>query len=153
MTIVKYPGDENLAAGAVRIALTNPRIKDFHLTFLPPVYPFGFPFPLISFMPFSIRTRSSGSYTLNCDKHGLPHTLRGIERRRLVWPFGLGQSYRTRSYTCDLRPAGSPGRSKEGMKGLLDLLSENSSAGEEMRMMVFCTLLVFLAMWGLWAGK
>jgi len=153
LTIVKYPGDENLAAGAARIALTNPRIQDFSLTFLPPIYPFGFPFPLISFLPFSMRSRDSGSFTLTCDRHGLPQTLRGFERRRLIWPFGLGQSYRTRSYNRDLRPAGSPGRSKEGMKGMLTLLSENSPAGEEMRMMALCGLLVFLAMWGFWAGR
>jgi len=153
LSIVKYPGDENLAAGAARIALTNPRIQDFSLTFLPPIYPFGFPFPLISFLPFSMRSRDSGSFTLTCDRHGLPQTLRGFERRRLIWPFGLGQSYRTRSYSRDLRPAGSPGRSKEGMKGMLTLLSENSPAGEEMRMMALCGLLVFLAMWGFWAGR
>ena len=39
------------------------------------------------------------------------------------------------------------------MTGMLELLSENSSAGEEMRMMAFCGLLVFLAMWGFWAGR
>ncbi|KAF5383473.1 hypothetical protein D9757_006114 [Collybiopsis confluens] len=153
LTIVKYPGDENLAAGATRIAMTNPRIQDFSLTFLPPPYPFGFPFPFFAFLPLPFRSSDSGSFTLICDKHGLPQTLRGFERNRLQWPFGLGQSYRIRRYASDLRPAGSPSRRRTGLKGLSELLMENSSAGEEMRMILFCALLVFLAIWGFWTGS
>jgi hypothetical protein len=154
LTVIKYPGDENLAAGATRIAMTNPRIQDFSLTFLPPPYPFGFPFPVLMFIPFlPFRSRDSGSFTLTCDKHGLPQTLRGLERRRLLWPFGLGQSHRTRKYTNDLRPASSPSRRRTGLKGILGLFSERSSAGEEMRIMVFCAMLVLLAIWGFWVGS
>ncbi|EEB99419.1 hypothetical protein MPER_00909, partial [Moniliophthora perniciosa FA553] len=50
---------------------------------------------------------------------------------------GLGCSYRTKRYISDLRPAGSPSRSKKGIKGLMSLLSENSAAGEELRMIAF----------------
>ncbi|KAJ3986240.1 hypothetical protein F5890DRAFT_1572451 [Lentinula detonsa] len=148
LTVVKYPGDESLVAGATRIAMTNPRIQHFSLAFLPPASPFGFPFPVLTFLPLPYRSRDSGSFTLTCDKHGLPQTLRGFERRRLLWPFGLGQTYQTKRYINDLRPAGSPGRRKTGLKGVLELLTESSAAGEEMRMMVFCALMVLLAVWG-----
>ncbi|KAF9073589.1 hypothetical protein BDP27DRAFT_1417065 [Rhodocollybia butyracea] len=88
LTIIKYPGDENISRGASLIAMTNPRIQDFSLAFLPPAYPFGFPFPLITFLPLQFRSRESGSFTLTCDRHGLPQSLRAFERRRLLWPFG-----------------------------------------------------------------
>ncbi|KAJ3896175.1 hypothetical protein GG344DRAFT_72444 [Lentinula edodes] len=153
LTLVKYPGDDTLATGAARIAMTNPRIQHFSLTFLPPTYPFGFPFPFLTFLPFPYRSRDSGSFTLTCDKHGLPQTLRGFERRRLLWPFGLGQTYRMRRYINDLRPAGSPGRRQTGFQGIVELLFENSAAGEELRMLLFCGLLVFLAIWGCWLGN
>ncbi|KAJ4483813.1 hypothetical protein J3R30DRAFT_3285141 [Lentinula aciculospora] len=153
LTVVKYPGEEKLAVGAARIAMTNPRIQHFSLTLLPPTYPLGFPFPVLTFLPLPYWSRDSGSFTLTCDKHGLPQTLRGFERRRLMWPFGLGQTHRTRRYINDLRPAGSPGRRKTGFKGIFELLSEPSAAGEEMRMMAFCGLLVCLAVWGCWAGN
>ncbi|KAJ3826843.1 hypothetical protein F5880DRAFT_1541964 [Lentinula raphanica] len=153
LTVVKYPGDETLAAGAARIAMTNPRIKHFSLTLLPPSYPFGFPLPVLNFLPLPYRSKDSGSFTLTCDKHGLPQTLRGFERRRLTWPFGLGQTGRTKRYINDLRPAGSPGKRKSGLKGVFQLMTESSAAGEEMRMMVFCALMVFLALWGCWVGN
>ncbi|KAI3609467.1 hypothetical protein WG66_001240 [Moniliophthora roreri] len=147
LSIVRYPGDENLAAGAARIAMANPRLENFTLTFLPMKYPISLPFSMSLFL-FTLRTKASGSFTLTCDNHGLPLTLRAFERRRLVWPMGLGCSYRTKRYTSDLRPAGSPSRSKKGLKGFMSLLSENSAAGEELRMIAFCAFLVCLAVWG-----
>ncbi|KAJ8076881.1 hypothetical protein AAF712_000475 [Marasmius tenuissimus] len=147
LSIVRYPGDENLASGAARIAMANPRLEKFTLTFLPMKCPISFPF-YVSFLPLSLRTKASGSFTLTCDNHGLPVTLTAFERRRFVWPMGLGYSYRTKRYISDLRPAGSPSRSKQGMKGLASLFTENSAAGEELRMMVFCGFLVCLAVWG-----
>ncbi|KAK7045618.1 hypothetical protein VNI00_007451 [Paramarasmius palmivorus] len=147
LSIVRYPGDENLASGAARIAMANPRLEKFTLTFLPMKYPISLPFSM-SLFPFTLRTKASGHFTLTCDNHGLPLTLRAFERRRFVWPMGLGYSYRTRRYVSDLRPAGSPSRRKKGFKGLISLLSENSAAGEELRMIVFCAFLVCLAVWG-----
>ncbi|KAF5348690.1 hypothetical protein D9758_006866 [Tetrapyrgos nigripes] len=149
LTIVKYPGDENLTTGAAKIALTNPHLEGFSLTFLPPSYPLSLPFSF-SFLPFPLLTKDMGRFTLTCDNHGLPLSLRAFERRRLIWPLGLGYSYRTKRYISDLRPVGSPHRNKPG---LLSLLSENSSAGEEIRMLLFCGLLVCLAFWGLLASS
>jgi hypothetical protein len=48
----------------------------------------------------------------------------------------------------DLRPLSSPGRRKQGVRGFMNLIFEKSSAGEEMRMIIFCGFLVCLAAWG-----
>ncbi|KAF9010720.1 hypothetical protein BDQ17DRAFT_1322512 [Cyathus striatus] len=147
LTIVKYPGDENLATGATRIATANPRLHKFGLTFIPPVYPVPLPFSL-PYRPFPFPARASGSFELSCDQHGHPMSLSALEHNRTVWPLGLGVSSSTKKYVQDLRPLSSPGRRKKGLRGVLGLLFEQSAAGEEMRMIVFCTLLVCLAIWG-----
>ncbi|KAG6850443.1 hypothetical protein H0H93_013315 [Arthromyces matolae] len=147
LTIVKYPGDGSLSAGAARIARANPRLAKFSLTFIPPNYPLSLPFSL-PHPPFPLPARSTGSFELTTDRHGLPLSLLGLEQFRLVWPFGLGVSSSSRRYVRDLRPMSVQGRKKTGWRGLLGLLTEPSAAGEEMRMIVFCGLLVSLAMWG-----
>ncbi|KAF8904968.1 hypothetical protein CPB85DRAFT_1316043 [Mucidula mucida] len=152
LAIVRYPGDDTLSIGAERIAMTNPRLHSFTLTFLPLPYPLHLPFsfPLLL---FTSHSTAHGSFHLTCDKHGLPRSLRARERRRFAWPWGLGYSTRTRQYVSDLRPAGFPGKQKSGLKGLRDLITENSSAGEEMRMFLFCGFLVWLALWGFVASR
>ncbi|KIY70655.1 hypothetical protein CYLTODRAFT_419611 [Cylindrobasidium torrendii FP15055 ss-10] len=152
LAIVRYPGDDSLAMGAERIALTNPRLRAFSLTFLPFSHPFHQPlsFPLLL---FNIRSSARGNFRLMCDEHGLPHCLRAYERRRVVWPWIFGHSTRTRQYTVDLRPSGFPGKAQGGMLGFMTLLTESSSAGEEMRMFLFCLLLLSLAIWGYAASK
>ncbi|KAG6832838.1 hypothetical protein H0H87_000192 [Tephrocybe sp. NHM501043] len=147
LTIVKYPGDESIASGAVRIAKANPRLTKFNLTFIPPTYPLPLPFAL-PHPPFPFPIHSTGSFQLTTDRHGLPHTLVGLEHFRLIWPWGLGVSSSSRRYVCDLHPLSAPGRRKNGWRGVLSLLTESSAAGEEMRMIVFCGLLVSLAVWG-----
>ncbi|PFH53722.1 hypothetical protein AMATHDRAFT_137017 [Amanita thiersii Skay4041] len=147
LTIVKYPGDETLSAGAARIAKINPRLKEFSLTFIPPTYPLTLPFSLPC-LPIPFPARTTGSFKLTCDHHGLPLSLSVQEDLRLVWPWGLGVSTRTKKYIKDLRPLSCLARRKRGIKGLITLLFEKSSAGEEMRMILFCALLVFLSMWG-----
>ncbi|KAF8633661.1 hypothetical protein AX15_001310 [Amanita polypyramis BW_CC] len=147
LTIVKYPGDETMSAGATRIAKCNPRLKKFSLTFIPPTYPL--PIPLsIPYFPIPFRARATGSFTLACDNHGLPLSLSVRENCRLVWPWGLGVSSSTKKYVQDLRPLSSPSRRKRGIRGLLSLLFERSSAGEEMRMILFCGMLIWLSIWG-----
>ncbi|KAJ7594558.1 hypothetical protein C8J56DRAFT_927034 [Mycena floridula] len=145
LTIVRYPGHESLALGAERIAMSNPRLEKFSITLLPPTYPLPLPFALPLFhMPF--RTKESGLFTLITDHHGLPIKLRILERRRLMWPLFLGHSSRTKKYVKDLRPPGAPGRRQPGFQGFVDLVKENSAAGEEIRLMLFCMSLVFLAL-------
>lgn len=151
LTIVKYPGGDSLSLGAERIAMSNPRLEKFSLTLLPPTYPLPLPFSL-PFSPFSLRSRDTGHFTVTCDHHGLPITLRAFERKRLFWPLGFGSMTRTKRYISDLRPAGSPSRRKAGFRGMLSLLNDGSTAGEELRLLVFCSLLVSLALWGFLSG-
>jgi hypothetical protein len=148
LTLVKYPGGETLSSGAIRIALTNPRLEHFSLTFLPASYPVSLPF-VFSLLALPFRTRDSGSFSLTCDHHGIPVALRASIKRRHFWPLTLGLPPSTKKYVKDLRPAGGPGMRQTGVKGLVELFMDNSSAGEEMRMIAFCVSLVCLAFWGL----
>ncbi|RDB16745.1 hypothetical protein Hypma_002417 [Hypsizygus marmoreus] len=149
LTIVKYPGDETLSSGAARIAQSNPRLTHFTLTFIPPSYPLPLPFAFPSYIPFPLAARASGSFTLTTDRHGLPLALRARERVRVKWPWGLGVLRTERRYVRMLRP----GRRVGGWRGVLGLVCERSVAGEEMRMLVFCGMLVGLAVWGFVANR
>ena len=84
------------------------------------------------------------------DQHGLPLCLYAVERRARVLP-GLGRLWvflggtpSVHRYRVDLRP----GSGKSGLKAWVDLLIERSTAGEELRMLTFLTLLFILAVWG-----
>jgi hypothetical protein len=136
-----------MTLGAIRIARANPRLRNFTLTFLPSPRPLriGFPIPFLSPYPL---TRETGSYTINCDTHSLPISLTAYERRSQRWPLGLGTSCSSSKCDWDLRPAGYPGTGKHGLSGLATLLMEKSTAGEELRMLVFCFSLVCLSIWG-----
>ncbi|KAF9448216.1 hypothetical protein P691DRAFT_801101 [Macrolepiota fuliginosa MF-IS2] len=194
LTIVKYPGDETLASGAVRIAQSNPRLQKFSLTFIPPLYPPPFPFawgpdvpagadgapihlgagigavgsvmaPIqpfsisLSFLPLPKYACTSGIFSLLTDTHGLPLTLQAVETSRVMWPLGLGETVRTKKYESELGPYGRRrggrggfGRGVGGLRGLIGLAFERSSAGEEVRMILFCVALVVLAAWGFVVG-
>lgn len=155
LTIVRYPGDETLSSGAACIAKSNPRLRRFCLTFIPPVYPVPLPFSLAyRTFPFSIPSRASGEFELVCDEHGLPVTITAHEHSKLMLPWGLGVTSRTRKYSKDLRPPGFASENgRTGVLGLLGLAVERSSAGEEVRVMLFCSLLLCLALWGFVCGK
>jgi len=151
LTIVKYPGDENISSGAVRIARSNPRLQCFTLTFVPPVYHVvPLPFPMLFSCLFPLK--STGSFEITCDEYGLPFSLAGTEQVNFRWPFGWGVFTRTNRYTQDLRPPSYPGRRKKGLRGLVGLVVERSAAGEEMRMILFCAFLAFLAAIGISAN-
>ncbi|KAF8894365.1 hypothetical protein CPB84DRAFT_1782886 [Gymnopilus junonius] len=147
LTIVKYPGDETILSGAIRIAQSNPRLQKFSLTFIPPVYPVPLPFS-VPYRPFPfsfIPVHATGLFEVSCDQHGLPLSMSAVERSTFVWPWGLGVSYRAKKYCKDLRPPGCPALRRTGVRGFLSLLFERSSAGEEIRMILFCAFLAFLA--------
>ncbi|KAJ8518146.1 hypothetical protein ONZ45_g4748 [Pleurotus djamor] len=69
LTIVKYPGDEDISAGAARIASTNPRLEEFTLKFLPPRHPLPLPFslPILQMMPPSEATGTLAEKSLHAD--------------------------------------------------------------------------------------
>lgn len=89
-------------------------------------------------MPIPFRSRESGSFTRPC-------TTTQPFGVGAVWLWGLGLSSRTN--IRDLRPLSSPSRMKSGIRGL-SLLFGRSPAGEEMRINMFCGLLVCLSVWG-----
>ncbi|KAF8800240.1 hypothetical protein BYT27DRAFT_6840104 [Phlegmacium glaucopus] len=151
LAIVKYPGDETLASGAIRIARNNPHLHCFSLAFIPPVYPVPLPFSM-SYRPFFIPfpTFAFGSFKVSCDEHGLPVILSAVENCKFHWPWGFGVSSCSRKYIKDLRP--NSGSRKAGFLGILSLIIEQSSAGEEIRLILFCTFLAFLAACGISAN-
>lgn len=103
LTIVKVPGDEPMHVGASRIALSNPRLHTFTITYLPPTpsTPFSSPpsFTLDPFHPFSqasfgsldskfygtIEPLEIGHYELVSDPHGIPMSLLCWERKRRTY--------------------------------------------------------------------
>ncbi|EMD37352.1 hypothetical protein CERSUDRAFT_114029 [Gelatoporia subvermispora B] len=162
LAIVKVPGEEPLHSGAARIALANPRLAHFAIEYIAPAA--------------AAHPRSppleAGRFELVCDAHGLPVALMVSEWRAALWGgasgvvgcgvralegvLGAGAGVRwtrsskgwTRRWVCDLRPSGHP---DVVQKGWGQLLLEKGPAGEEVRLLVFCVMLVSLALWGvLW---
>ncbi|KAJ7772637.1 hypothetical protein DFH07DRAFT_1057436 [Mycena maculata] len=136
-------GDLTLAAAGARIARANPRLRSFSLAFVPASFPH--PLPHRPLYPFPRTKAASAAFTLVCDAHGLPTAVRVREVATTAWPWGFGATRRARRYTLDLRPPGAPGRMRSGVRGVLGIMLEGSAAGEEMRMFVFCSLLVCCA--------
>jgi len=151
---VRYPGDETLSSGAARIARSNPRLRNFKLTFIPQALqvplPFAVPYQAM-LLALAYPSKCTGAYELTCDEHGLPLSLRGVERFSYQWPCS-GTSTRTRNFTKDLRPKGYYVHGEKRRKSLMSLAFERSAAGEEMRLMLFCTFLVLLASCGIWVN-
>lgn len=82
--------------------------------------------------------------------------LQATETLRVVWPWRLGETTRTKRYELELGPYGRHrrgfGRGIGGIRGLIGLAFERNSAGEEVRMIFFCIALVVLAAWGFVVG-
>ena len=84
LTVVKVPGDESMADGAVRIARSNPGLRRFSIRYIPRNY-YDRPAPhpprttdqasIFEFRNFL----EIGKFELRCDRHGLPVTLYGRE--------------------------------------------------------------------------
>jgi hypothetical protein len=96
-------------------------------------------------------SKCTGTYELTCDEHDLPLSLHGVERCSYQWPWGLGTSTRTKSFTLDLRPK-SYIHGEKRRRSLMSLAFEQSAAGEEMRLILFCAFLVLLASCGIWVN-
>ncbi|KAF8321504.1 hypothetical protein F5887DRAFT_904574, partial [Amanita rubescens] len=95
-----------------RIAKSNPRLKTFSLTSIPPTHPLPISFSIVPF-----RARASESFTLTCDDQGLPLSLLARESSRFMGPW-VGVSSRKKSI---------------GPRGAMSLLFERSSTREEMQ--------------------
>jgi len=87
LTVVKVPGDESMADGAVRLARSNPGLRQFSIRYVPRNY-HDQPAPhlprttgqLTSIFGFQ-SFLEVGKFELTCDRHGLPVTLYGREWR------------------------------------------------------------------------
>jgi hypothetical protein len=145
LALVKRPGEGTLSTGAERIARANPWLQTFTLTYLTP--PYRTFYSIDTLLP---EVEQSGTYTLSCDEHGFPKTLIAHERRNVALPCGLGTRRSSKKYIKDLRPLGCPGQAK---RGFWWLVVENTVAGEEARMILFCFFLLGLAAWGILAQK
>lgn len=85
LTVVKVPGDESMADGAMRIARSNPGLRQFNIRYIPRNY-YDQPAP---YQPRAADRFKSifesqnfleiGKFELTCDSHGLPVTLHGRE--------------------------------------------------------------------------
>jgi len=85
LTVVKVPGDESMADGAVRIARSNPGLRRFSIRYVPRNY-YDQPAPHLPRTAdqltsiFGFRSfLEIGKFELTCDRHGLPVTLYGRE--------------------------------------------------------------------------
>ncbi|KAJ7838679.1 hypothetical protein B0H13DRAFT_2677367 [Mycena leptocephala] len=131
-------GDLSFPAAGARIARANPRLASFTLAFVPPPThtPPAPPLPL----PFPRTKHASAAFTLVSDAHGLPTALRVRERVTTVWPWPWAWVW-GRGATSHVRTR----RRVAGLRGVLGILAESSPAGEEMRLFVFCSLLICFA--------
>ncbi|KAJ7497567.1 hypothetical protein FB451DRAFT_237206 [Mycena latifolia] len=136
-------GDLTLAAAGTRIARANPRLRSFKLTFVPSSYPQALPHR--PYYPFPRTKKASAAFTMVFDEHELPTVLHVRETETTVWPWGFGVARHVKRYTVELRSPGAPGKVAKGLGGAMGILLENSAAGEEMRMFMFCSLLVCFA--------
>lgn len=141
LTMVKVPGDEPMTKGAARIALSNPRLKKFTVSYVSRYASFPRHFHHIYSQPMHSDAYETGTYEVICDQHGLPIKLSVYERhsQTLVWWHWVSR----RRYVYDLRPPGHPDAER---KGLVQLLMEKGNAGEETRLLFFCCMLVALAL-------
>lgn len=139
VALVKVPGEESMQSGAVRIALSNPRLTRFQIAFLQ--------------ANSNVRRSSApprpielGKYFPIRDDHGIPVSLIAWETWYRFGGFGARM---TRRSVCELRPSGHPDAVRKGWR---HLIFEKSPAGEEARLLVFSSWLLILAVWGILRG-
>lgn len=141
LALVKMPGEESMQAGAVRIALGNPRLTRFKIAFLQS----GSVLRRLMVGP-APRVLEQGQFVPVHDAHGIPVGLLACESWRRFGGFG---AHMTRRTVYELRPSGHPDAVRKGWRALL---FEKSPAGEEVRLLVFSCWLLILALWGISRG-
>ncbi|KAF9653265.1 hypothetical protein BDM02DRAFT_3087451 [Thelephora ganbajun] len=143
LTVVKVPGDESMADGAVRIARSNPGLRRFSIRYIPRNY-YDQPAPRLPRTAgqlasiFGLQSfLEIGKFELTCDRHGLPVMLYGREWKERLKLGGL-----VKRYEKDMRPPGHPGVRK---LGFAELMVDGGAAGRELRMLVFSMALVVIS--------
>ncbi|CAK5281631.1 unnamed protein product [Mycena citricolor] len=131
-------GDMSISAAGSRIVRSNPRLHHLSLSFVHSGYPHAL--PRRSWLLFLIPrlVEANATFSIERDQFGLPETLGIHERRTTVWPW-RGLVHQSKVSAQDLRPSTAANRN------VVRILFERSAAGEEMRMIVFCSMLVCFA--------
>ena len=120
LTVVKVPGDESMADGAVRIARSNPGLRQFSIRYIPRNY-YDQPAPhfpraagrLTSIFEFQ-GSLEIGKFELTCDRHGLPVTLYGREWKERLRLDG----WSSWALSLTLLPIELPSRVNSGIRSL-----------------------------------
>ena len=77
LSLVRMAGEEPMHIGASRIALANPRLKTFSISFIPAHAGSDTPPPPLE----------RGTFELTCDAHGIPVCLDVLQRYTALWPW------------------------------------------------------------------
>ena len=77
LSLVRMAGEEPMHIGASRIALANPRLKTFSISFIPAHAGSDTPPPPLE----------RGTFELTCDAHGIPVSLAVTQRYTALWPW------------------------------------------------------------------
>lgn len=162
LAMVKVPGEEPMHVGAARIALANPRLSAFTITYIPPQ----------SLVNSTTRPSAleRGEFEVVTDEHGIPISLLVSEWRASLWTSGGGMVQRSmrgissvvgisgdkfaggrrkgwqKRWVYELRSSGHPDAAQ---KSWSELFLEQSPAGEETRLIGFCLFLLLMALWGI----
>ena len=127
LTVVKVPGDESMADGAVRIARSNPGLRHFSIRYIPRNY-YDQPAPHLPRHTdhftsiFEFRTSLEiGKFDLTCDRHGLPVTLYGREWKERLRLDG----WSSRASSLVLLPIGLASRVGSSIRSLSGLSGVN----------------------------
>ncbi|KIM83187.1 hypothetical protein PILCRDRAFT_819402 [Piloderma croceum F 1598] len=160
IALVKFPSEDSLSTNAGLIARANPRLRHFTITFIPRKASIFLPLPRpLTSHPFAYL--ESGTYTLMTDEHGLPVCLSAVERigQASSWGWHFGFDYGlsailggylgggepcVKRYRIYLRP----GVRSTGLMSWVGLVTEQSRAGEELRLLVLMMVLLCLTAWG-----
>ncbi|KAJ7897619.1 hypothetical protein B0H14DRAFT_2332474 [Mycena olivaceomarginata] len=134
-------GDLSFAATGMCIARENPCLISFTLVFVPHSYLHALPQRPLYHFPCTKKASTPFMVVLNV--YRLPLVLHVCESDTTVWPWGLRVTRHVWQYMLDLCPPGAFQRGT-GVHGMLVILLESSAAGE-MRMFMFCSLLVCFA--------
>ena len=153
--------------GAARIALANPRLRTFSITYTSP--------QSLASSASAYYALERGEFELVTDEHGIPISLLVMKWHASLWSSSgdsvlqrfmrlLGGAFRVsfggrkltrrsrrgwrKRWVYELRSSGHPDAVQ---KTWAELLMEQSPAGEETRLLTFCFFLLFMALWGIFA--
>jgi len=143
--LVQQPTDtmEALSSAAIELAKVNLRLETVRLTLLPPrELDAGEDALAVALSPPIYRTGEEpviGRFTFMRDGHGLPVKFWALEKQGVSWPpfLGLRKYMQQRCYERDLRVP-----IVHVNDTLFGILAERSKAGEDLRMLTLCSVVL-----------